>query len=57
MQHEPARLVDRLLGGALGLIVILIVLAYVLPVIFGYLMALGVLAVIARAIWFYTGHR
>lgn len=57
MQYEPARLVDRLLGGVLGLIVVLIVLAAVLPVITPYVVALGILVVVVRTVWFYTGHR
>jgi hypothetical protein len=46
----------RLMGGVLGTLVTLIVLACVLPVITPYLVALGLLVIVARVVWFYTNH-
>jgi hypothetical protein len=46
----------RLMGSLLGTILTLIVLACVLPVITPYLVALGLLALIGRVVWFYTNH-
>jgi hypothetical protein len=44
------------MGGVLGTLVTLVVLACVLPVITPYLIALGLLVIVVRVVWFYTNH-
>ncbi|HKP90641.1 MAG TPA: hypothetical protein VJT75_11800 [Thermoleophilaceae bacterium] len=46
----------RLIGSLLGTLMTLVVLACVLPVITPYVVALGLLVIVARVVWFYTNH-
>jgi hypothetical protein len=54
VQRDPKNPLDHLIGGTVGTIALLIVLASVLPGLFGYIVALVTLAMIARLVWFYT---
>jgi hypothetical protein len=57
VQRDPLKPVDHLMGGIVGTIVVLVVIAGILPVIFGYVIALGVMAIVIRLVWFYTSGR
>jgi hypothetical protein len=56
MAHDGIGWPGRVMGGLLGTVVTLIVLACVLPVITPYAVALGLLVIVARVVWFYTSH-
>ncbi len=54
MQHDPFKPLDHLMGGIVGTIFLLVVIASILPIIFGYVVALIVLVMVARVVWYLT---
>ena len=56
MPHNGLPGPGRVMGGLLGTIVTLIVLACVLPVITPYVVAIGLVVIVGRVVWFYTNH-
>lgn len=57
MQRDPRNPLDHLVGGTVGTIAVLVVAATVIPIVFGYIVALAVLALVVRLVWFYTSGR
>ncbi len=56
MSNDPLLSPGRTLGSLLQLIVVLIVLGAVLPVITPYVVTLAIVAIVGRAVWYFTRH-
>lgn len=56
MPHNGISPPGRVMGGLVGTIATLVVLAAVLPVITPYVVAIGLLVIVGRVVWFYTNH-
>jgi hypothetical protein len=57
MPRDPNRLPDQLVGGTIGMVAVLIVAVAVIPIVFNYIVALSVLAIVVRVVWFFTSGR